>query len=63
MHSTSKFLVVSLEGWYIDKHTNNYNRIKPENIIKLEHSMHNGLSIYQNLYYKTTFLAYRAYPT
>jgi len=25
--------------------------------------MHNGLSIYQNLYYKTTFLAYRAYPT
>jgi len=31
--------------------------VKPENIIKLKRYMHNGLSIYQTKYSKTTFLA------
>jgi len=31
--------------------------VKPENIIKLKHYMHNGLSIYQNKYCNITFLA------
>jgi len=49
------------------KYINNYavilcSRVKPENIIKLKHNMHNGLSIYQNKYCKTTFLANHAYP-
>jgi len=42
----------------IDKYINNYSRVKPENIIMLKHYMHNGLSVYQNKYCKTTFLAY-----
>jgi len=29
---------------------NNYSRVKPENIIKLTHYMHSGLSVYQNKY-------------
>jgi len=32
-------------------------RLKPENIMKLKHYMHNLLSIYQTQYCKTTFLA------
>jgi len=43
-------------GWYNDKSINNYTRVKPENIIKLKHYMINGLSIYQTMYCKTTFL-------
>ena len=42
---------------------NNYSRAKPDNIIKLKHYMHHGLSIYQNKYCETTFLAYHACPT
>jgi len=45
---------------YIDKYMkyiNNYNRVKPENITKLKLYMHNGLSIYQSKYCKTTFIA------
>jgi len=37
--------------------------VKPENIINLKHYMHNGLSIYQNKYCKTTFVAYHTCPT
>jgi len=40
-------------------YTTNYSRVKAENIIKLKHYLHNGLSIYQNKYCETTFLAYR----
>ena len=36
---------------------NNYNRVKPENIIKLNHYMHDGLSIQQNKYCKTTLVS------
>jgi len=36
----------------------NYSIVKPENIIKLKHYLHNGSSIYQNKYCETTFLAY-----
>jgi len=65
MHSASKFKKFSclIWGWYIDKYINNCSRDKPENFLKLKHYMHNGLSIYQNKYCKTTFLAYNAYPT
>jgi len=40
-------------------------RVNPENIVKLKRNMHNGLSIYQTKYCKTTFLALSlpAYPT
>jgi len=38
-------------------YTNNYSRVKPENIVKLKHYMHNGLSIYQTKYCETTFPA------
>jgi len=50
-------------GIYIDKYINNYSRVKAENIIKLKHYMHNGLSIYQTQYCKTTFFAFHAYAT
>jgi len=36
---------------------NNYCQVKPENIIKLKHHLHNGLNIYQTKYCVTTFLA------
>jgi len=52
-----KYLVVQLWEWHINKYINNYSRVKPENIIKFKHYMHNGLSIYQTKYFKTTFLA------
>ena len=38
----------------------NYSWLKPENIMKLKHYLHNELSIYQNKYCETTFLAYPA---
>jgi len=60
MHSVLRnFKIFGCLTWgsYIDKYTNNYSRVKPENIIKLKHYMHNGLSIYQTKYCKTTFLA------
>ena len=41
--------------WY-SKYINNYIGIKPENIIKLKHYIHNGLSICQNKYSETMFL-------
>jgi len=44
-------------GRYIDKYINNYSRVKPENIIKLKHYMHDGLNIYQAKYCETTYLA------
>ena len=47
----------SLWGWHIDKYINNYSRVRHENIIKLKRYMHNGLSINQTKYYKTTFVA------
>jgi len=56
-------MVVQLWGLYVDNYTPNYSRVKPENTIKLKHYMHNGLSVYQTKYCKTTFLAYHAYPT
>jgi len=40
-----------------DKYLNNYSRVKPENIMKLKHYMHNGLSFYQITNCKTTFPA------
>jgi len=46
-----------LLGWYGHKYIKNYSRVKRENIIKLKHYMHNGLSIYQTKCCKTTFLA------
>ena len=52
-----KNLVVSLCGLYIDKYINNYNRLKPENIMKLKHYMQNGLNVYQKKHCKTTFLS------
>jgi len=42
---------------YIDKYINEYSRVKPENIIKLKHYMHDALSFYQTKYFETTFLA------
>jgi len=60
MHYISKFkklVCLALGMIYIGKYLNNYNRVKPENIIKLKHNMHYGLSIYQTKYCKTMFLA------
>ena len=56
-HRNSKNSVGQLWWWYIDKHMNNYSRVKPANIMKLKHHMHDGLSIYQDKYFKTTFLS------
>jgi len=41
----------------MDKYINNYSGVKPENIIKLKRYMHNGLSIYETMYCKNTFLS------
>jgi len=57
MHSASKFKKIWLFNFGDDKYFNHYSRVKPENIIKLKNYMHNGLSIDQNKYCKTTFLA------
>jgi len=37
-------------------------RVNPGNIVKLKRNMHNGLSIYQTKYCKTTFLALSCLP-
>jgi len=57
MHSASIFKKIWLFNFGDDKYFNHYSRVKPENIIKLKNYMHNGLSIDQNKYCKTTFLA------
>jgi len=58
MRYTSKLKkIVLFCRWYIDKCINYYSRVKAENIMKLKHYMHTGLSIYQTKYYETTFLA------
>jgi len=41
---------------------NSYSRVKPEHIVKLKRYMHNGLSMYQIRYCKTTFLALLCTP-
>jgi len=50
MRYTSKLKkIVLFCRWYIDKCINYYSRVKAENIMKLKHYMHTGLSIYQKI--------------
>jgi len=42
----------------MDKYINIYSRVKPENIVKLQHYKNNELSLYQNKSCMTTFLTF-----